>query len=138
MDGAVREKESQAMAAVLVVDDQPDLCTVLVRLLRLCGYDAASAEDGEAALDFVRATPPALVILDVMMPGMNGFDVLAALRADPRTTGLPVVMYSALNDPASRRQAMALGAQDYLVKSMAGYEELRQVIARFAGPAAAF
>lgn len=122
------------MAVVLVVDDQPDLCTVMVRLLRHCGYDARCAEDGRAALEFIQETPAtALVILDVMMPGMSGFEVLQALRADPQTTRLPVVMYSALNDPTSRRQAMELGAQDYLVKSMAGYEELKQVIARYAG-----
>ena len=122
------------MGTVLVVDDQPDLCTALVRLLKLSGHDAAAALDGESALEFVRATPPGLVILDAMMPGISGFDVLQALRADPRTQALPVVMFSALSDPAVRARAMALGAQDYLVKSVASYDDLSATVERYVGP----
>ena len=88
--------------------------------------------DGAEALEHVRREPPGLVVLDVMMPGMSGLDVLAALRADPETAAVPVVMYSALADPAARRTALALGAADYLVKGRASYDELRAAVDRFA------
>ena len=120
------------MAHILVVDDHPDLGTVVARMLRHGGHEAACVLDGEAALDHVRATPTSLVILDVMMPGLDGFDVLAEMRADPRTRAVPVVMYSARSDAAARRRAMELGAQDYLVKSDVTYEQLRAVVERYA------
>ena len=120
------------MATVLVVDDHPDLCELLARLLRLGGHAAACSTDGAEALDLVRREPPGLVVLDVMMPGMSGLDVLAALRADPETAAVPVVMYSAFADPAARRKALALGAADYLVKGWASYDELRAAVDRFA------
>jgi CheY-like chemotaxis protein len=122
------------MAAILVVDDNPDLCDMLVRLLRLSGFAAAGVEDGAAALDAVRTTPPSLVILDVTMPGMDGFDVLRALRDDPVTAGVPVVMYTALNDASARGRAMAMGAQDYLVKGATTFHALSAVVGRYAGP----
>jgi DNA-binding response OmpR family regulator len=98
------------MAHILVVDDHPDLATVVARLLARSGHDAACADDGQSALDHVRTTPTAMVILDVMMPGLDGFDVLREMRADPRTRGVPVVMYSARGDPAAKRRAADLGA----------------------------
>lgn len=120
------------MTMVLVVDDQPDLCRVLVRLLQMAGYKAASATDGASALEFVRKTPPALVILDIMMPGMSGFDVLREIRAEPRFDPMSVVMYSAMSDPATKQRAMALGAQDFMVKSNVGFEDLKRLAERYA------
>lgn len=122
------------MATVLVVDDHPDLCDVIARIRRRSGFAAECVQDGEAALDFDRATPPGLVILDVMMPGLSGFDVLAAMRADPATAGVPVVMYSAVSDPVARVRAMSLGAREYLLKARTGFEELRTAVERYAGP----
>lgn len=110
------------MSSVLVVDDNPDLCDVLVRLLCRSGFAADHADDGPAAMNAVRARPPAVVVLDVMMPGLDGFAVLRALRDDPRTAGVPVVMYTALDDPAARRRALAMGAQDYLVKGLTTFD----------------
>jgi putative two-component system response regulator len=72
--------------------------------------------------------------MDVMMPGMSGLDVLTAVRADPATAGVPVVMYSAVTDPAVRRRAMDLGAVDYLVKSRASYDELQATVDRYSVP----
>ena len=126
---------------VLVVEDHPDAGDLLVRLLRRLGFRAALATDGAAALGFVRRTPTALVILDVMMPGgIDGFGVLRAIRADPATAGLPVVMFSAGADAAARREAARLGAQDYLVKGSTDLGRLAAVVRRYAGgtiPAAA-
>ena len=119
---------------VLVVEDQPDAGELLVRLLRRLGFAAALVTDGAAALAFVRRAPTALVILDVMMPGgIDGFAVLRAIRANPATAELPVVMYSAGTDAAARRQAVQLGAQDYLVKGATNLDQLAAVIRRYAG-----
>jgi CheY-like chemotaxis protein len=122
------------MASVLVVDDHPDLGPVLTRLLQRAGHDAEFVSDGQAALDYARNQRPVLMILDVMMPGMTGFDVLRILRQDPAMNGLSVVMYSALNDPATRAKALELGAQDYLVKAQASFDMLKSVVERYAPP----
>ena len=120
------------MANVLVVDDHPDLCDLLVRVIRLLGHGAACVLDGAAALDRVRADPPDLVFLDVTMPGLDGFAVLGAIRADARTRAVPVVMYTALADPDCRARAMTLGATDYVVKNLTDLDGLRQLVTRYA------
>ena len=120
------------MGHVVVVDDNPDLCTVLAKLLRAVGHDATPLTDGEAVVPLLRERPAALVILDVMMPGMDGFDVLAAIRGDARTADVPVVMFTAVGDPAVRRRALDGGAQDYLVKSRVTFDAVREVVGRYA------
>ncbi len=123
------------MANVLVVDDQPDLCTILVRLLGLMGHQAEGVLDGAAALAAVRSAPPDLVVLDVMMPGLSGLDVLRTMRSDDRTRAVPVVMYSALTDPETEHEARALGIGGYLVKSRSTFEEIESVVAQSAATA---
>ena len=121
------------MSVVLVVDDHLDTCELLVRLLKRIGYPAACVDSGQAALEFVRQTVPALVILDVMMPEMNGLEVLKTLKADPRLHGVPVVMHSARNDEITKAMATRDGAQGYFVKTRLGMHELRDVVERLAG-----
>jgi len=122
------------MARVLVVHDNEELCVVLTRLLRHLGHDASHLSDGSEALEQLRQGPalPDLVILDVMMPGLSGYDVLRAVRGDPELCKVPVVMYSALSDANSRQLALQLGAQDYLVKNQVTYDGLEAVVARCA------
>ena len=122
------------MANVLVVDDQPDLCNVLVRVLRHLGHEADCRYDGPSALERVQAEPrPDVVILDVMMPGMDGMEVLKRVKGDPATTDTRVVMYSALTDPQYRDRSLRLGARDYWVKAQVDFaaleERLTQVLA---------
>ena len=119
------------MATILVVDDEPDLREILVRLVGAVGHEVLSAPDGVAAIELVRARRPALVILDLMMPGTDGFDVLRAIRADPQVGSVPVVMYTALSDRASKERAFALGAQGYLVKNEVGIKELRAMVEQY-------
>jgi CheY-like chemotaxis protein len=104
------------MGRVLVVDDHEDIRRMLGRLVRACGHEPALAADGEEAIASATEQRPGLVILDLMMPGINGFDVLRSLRADPRTRDVPVVIFSALNDPEFVEQALGLGANDYWAK----------------------
>ncbi|MBO3739342.1 response regulator [Actinoplanes flavus] len=82
------------MAKVLVVDDEPDLRFLHRRILSRAGHEVTEANDGAAALEAVRASPPDLVVTDVMMPIMNGVELIRRLRADPRTAAIPVVAVS--------------------------------------------
>lgn len=116
------------MPAVLVVDDNLENCRPLVRLLRHMGHNAAWATSGEDALAFLGRERVKLVILDVMMPQMDGFDVLRAVRAEPRHDGLPVVMYSASSDAEDIARATRLGAQGYLVKGRTDYDLLQAAV----------
>lgn len=120
----------QKAVDILVVDDHPDLGRVMVRLLTLAGYVAAHVKDGPAALQHLRQSRPGLVLLDIMMPGMNGLDVLRAIREDAALRDQPVVVYSALDDPASRREALSLDAQGYIVKGRIDAESLRAIVAQ--------
>lgn len=103
-------------ARVLVVDDDPANRDVLAQELELLDLEPQTVADGHAALALLAVDPPDLVLLDVMMPGIDGFSVLAEIRGDPALRHLPVVMISALDDLASVVRAVELGADDYLTK----------------------
>jgi CheY-like chemotaxis protein len=121
------------MASVLVVDDHLDTCFLLVRLLKQLGYPSLCLADGPAALASIAGERPLMVFLDVMMPDMDGFAVLERLRADPALSALPIIMYSAMGDPAAAARAMALGANQYVVKGRMGYGGLRALVERYIG-----
>ncbi|MDQ3657832.1 MAG: response regulator, partial [Chloroflexota bacterium] len=103
-------------ALILVVDDEPFNIDVLEQELADLDYMTASASNGEEALERVGALSPDLVLLDVMMPLMDGFEVLSRLKASPGTRDIPVVVISALNDIGSVVKGIELGADDYLPK----------------------
>jgi two-component system sensor histidine kinase ChiS len=115
---------------VLVVDDHLDTCELLVRLLQISGYLAVCVESGPEALAFLGRRKPDLMILDMMMPGMSGLDVLRAVRARPDAKDVPVLMYTANTDPEVARSAIDLGAQDCLVKGRMLFEELKRIVQR--------
>ncbi len=103
--------------AILVVDDNEDNCYTLTRRLKRQGYDnVATAGHGREALELLAARPFDLVLLDVMMPDMNGYEVLETMKADPALHGIPVVMISALDEVDSVARCIELGADDYLAK----------------------
>jgi CheY-like chemotaxis protein len=102
-------------AAVLIVDDHPDVRESLAEVLLECGIEAATAANGERALAHLRsAPPPRLVLLDLMMPGMSGWEMLAEMRQDPGLAGVPVVVLSGVADV--HRQAGQLKVDGYLRK----------------------
>ena len=105
------------MAFVLVVDDDEPTGDALRRLLGRMGYKAQWASSGPEALDAVRTGLPDLIVLDWMMPGMNGLEVLRVLRSDPATQAVPVIVYTAASSPAVAQQASDQGAQDCVLKS---------------------
>ncbi len=116
---------------VLVVDDNRDMRDYVVRLLRQ-HYDVEAAGDGEAALTAAQARPPSLILSDVMMPHRDGFELVAALRADPRTHDVPIILLSARAGEEARADGMRSGADDYLVKPFSARELLSRVEARIA------
>lgn len=101
---------------ILIVDDEPSIVVPLEYLMRREGYEVEVAGDGQAALDAVAARPPDLVILDVMLPKLNGFDVCRRLRADPSVAGLRILMLTAKGRDAEMQKGLGLGADAYVTK----------------------
>ena len=114
-------------ARVLVADDNSDMRQYLARLLRAAGYQVTAVSDGQLALDAVRSDRPDLVISDVMMPRLDGLGLVSALRADPRTAAVPVVLLSARAGQESTAEGLRAGADDYLVKPFAAEDLLARV-----------
>ncbi|MEO6436859.1 MAG: response regulator [Tepidisphaeraceae bacterium] len=111
---------------VLIVDDNPDQGKPLAMILKLSGYDAEFVTSGPAALSWTRATIPGLMIVDLMMPGMSGLEVLREIRTNPRTRDVPVVIYSACSDESQMARARHEGAADYWVKVGLHIDEIRR------------
>ena len=101
---------------VLVVEDDPDLNETVGAYLELEGFEYRPALDGASALREAQGRCPSLVLLDLMLPDVDGLEVCRRLRADPRTHGVPVVILSALNEVKIREAARELGVCDYLTK----------------------
>jgi CheY-like chemotaxis protein len=125
------------MGCILVVDDNQDGNDVLCRLLRCFGHRPLSALSGESALTLIGADRPDLVILDVMMPGMDGLEVLRLIRADPSTSDLPVILYSGISDAAFSAHAMRKGANEFWVKGNFDLSTLQNLIGKYVPEAAA-
>jgi len=101
---------------VLLVEDTPFLRYAFGRLLRLHGFDVCEANDGREALDCLAHFRPQLVLTDLMMPVMNGFDLIRALRSDPKTADVPVVAFTADPTEQTEREARQAGAAEYFTK----------------------
>jgi DNA-binding response OmpR family regulator len=118
---------------VLVVDDDPVSLELLRVQLRLERYVVRTAEDGLTAVNTALAQPPDLVVLDLILPGLGGYDVLRRLRTSARLRGVPIMMITSLNDRRERLRGLALGADDFVIRPVAGAELLarvRSVLAR--------
>ena len=102
---------------ILLVEDDTALASVYRSRLELEGFDVCEANNGEDALSLVVSEHPDLILLDVMMPKISGFDVLDILRNTPETTNIRVIMLTALSQPKDKERAEQLGVDDYLVKS---------------------
>ena len=112
-----RLARAQATAfRVLVVDDDPDMAAYLARLLESEGLAAETVNNGDAAMVYVMSTPPDLVLLDIMMPGTDGFAICERLKGDTATAMIPIVLVTALEDQQSRVRGIKAGADDFLSK----------------------
>lgn len=113
--------------SVLVVDDEPMARTLLRLMLIRAGFNVTEAEDGFDALDKVRKSRPDVILLDVMMPGMDGFAVCERLRNDVDTATLPIIMLSAKTDLGSINRGLRVGATVYLTKPISPEDLTRHV-----------
>lgn len=114
-------------AKVLIVDDEPDVLELIGFNLRKAGIEVVTAPDGAQALRKASETAPDLIVLDLMMPEIDGLDVCKLLRADPRTTTIPIIMLTAKAAEADRVLGLELGADDYLTKPFSPRELLLRI-----------
>ena len=112
---------------ILVVDDTPTNLQVLFDLLSEQGYRVAIAKNGETALQRVQSSEPNLILLDVMMPGIDGFETCQRLKADPATRDIPVIFMTALSDSVDQVKGLSLGAVDYITKPIQHEEVLARI-----------
>ena len=104
------------MGRVLVVDDEPDVLLLCRLNLQQRGHELLEASGGGRALELVRERHPDVIVLDLMMPGINGYDVLEALQGDDATSGIPVLVLTAKSLRADRERSHGLGASAFLTK----------------------
>lgn len=131
---AAAENAAAGGKKVLIVDDNPDASEPLARLLRRLGLQAACAQSGPEALTLLEADLPDLMILDVMMPGMDGLEVLKRVRDNPRTAEMPVVIFSAITDPKFQTAVLEQGANDYWVKASLDFGKIRGTLGSLLEP----
>jgi diguanylate cyclase (GGDEF)-like protein len=112
----VEDNASIAGEAVLVVDDDPFIARLLEIELKAAGYDVRVANDGQTAMGLAQERSPDLVLADVMMPNMDGFELTRRLRQDPRTAAVSIIMLTARGLSADKLEGFAIGADDYIVK----------------------
>ena len=117
------------MGSILIVDDNLDGCRPLAKLLKHQGHRGICVGSGEEALAYLRSHRPDLVLLDVMMPDVDGYEVLRAVRRDPRTAHVPVIMFSAVAGEFIDR-AFREGATDYWLKGTLGADLITAGLAR--------
>jgi twitching motility two-component system response regulator PilH len=118
---------------VLVIEDDPDQRRLLERMLVASGWRVATAPDGESGLDAARTHRPDAIVLDVMMPRLNGFQACRQLKADSALTGIPVVMCTSKDQPADQYWATEVGADGFLAKPV-DINRLVQMLERLTGP----
>ncbi len=120
-------QEAPVETRILLVDDNPTNLKVLSDALRDQGWITLVATDGESAIEQVEYAPPSLILLDVMMPGIDGFETCRRLKADPKTMGLPIIFMTALSDTVDKVKGLELGAVDYITKPFQHEEVLARV-----------
>lgn len=113
------DQEQADSLTILVVDDRADIARAMAMLLGMRGYHVVHRDSGEAALQYLAVAKPQLVLLDFMMPGMNGHEVLERIRSDPANGAIPVIMATATPTAQVRARAEELGAQGVLNKAEA-------------------
>jgi DNA-binding response OmpR family regulator len=125
------------MSYILVVEDEDFLARVLRDNLTLEGYEIDVATDGEQALEKIRAKQPSLILLDLLLPKKDGFQVLEELKANPDLKLIPVVVLSNLGSDADIKRALAIGADDYFVKSQHPIAEVVERVRKYVSGAGA-
>ena len=121
------------MTTILLIEDNASMRRNIAQILDIEGYRVLSAADGLAGITMMREERPDLVLCDIMMPSMGGYEVLAQVRADPALASLPFIFLTAKGEMPDLRLGMSLGADDYLAKPVTA-EELQSVLVRWLKP----
>ncbi len=116
------------MAKILIVEDDPLISRMYQKIFTFEQYEVVGAPDGEAGLDSARKEKPTMILLDVMMPKMNGLEVLERLKADPETKDIPVVMLTNLAGEKDAETALSKGAVKYIIKSEHEPKEIADMV----------
>ena len=124
-----RAVPARSNPTVLVVDDEKDLVELIAYNLQRNGYDVLTANGGDAAIDVATRDRPNLILLDLMLPGLSGTEVARRLKADPRTSGIPIIMLTAKSEETDVVVGLTLGADDYVTKPFS----MKILLARLAG-----
>ncbi len=117
-------KESNAAKSILVVEDDQFLRDLIVKKLEEEGLNIIQAVDGEEGLQFIKENKPALVLLDLILPGIDGFEVLKQAKSDPETKDIPIIILSNLGQKDDIERGLELGARDFMVKAHFTPEEI--------------
>jgi DNA-binding NarL/FixJ family response regulator len=120
------------MKKILVIEDEPEMCRNLTTILRLEKFHPLPAANGRLGVEMAKKEMPDVVLCDVMMPGLDGYGVIAALRADPKTVAIPFIFLTAKGEKPDIRAGMNLGADDYLTKPVAKADLLAAIQSRLA------
>jgi CheY-like chemotaxis protein len=120
-------------ATVMVIDDEIHIRRLIARMLELADYHVVEAANGPQALQLVRETRPDVITCDIAMPGMNGFQVLEAIKSQPDTAGIPVIMLTAIGQEKDANRAMDLGAADYITKPFGSTNLVERIERQLAG-----
>jgi len=115
------------MPGILIVDDEPNLVLALELLMKKEGYETHAVSDGEKALEVAEWLRPDLILLDVMMPKVDGFEVCQRIRANPALSGVSIIMLTAKGREVEREKGLALGADLYITKPFSTREVVRKV-----------
>ena len=117
-----------AKAQLLLIDDEPDICNTVRMGLEMMGdFNVATATDGKEGIRLAKKLQPDLILLDVMMPRMSGFEVCRRIKNDPKTTDIPVIMVTALNELGDIERAINSGTDDFLSKPINKWELVTRV-----------
>ena len=115
------------MAKILIIDDSPTDVHVCANLLKKNGFEVESAANGEDGIELARNSKPDLILMDVIMPGMNGFQATRSLSRDPATENIPVIIVSTKNMETDRVWGLRQGAKDYLTKPVDGAVLIKKI-----------
>ena len=122
---------------ILIVDDVPDNIRLLSRILVKRGYQTRKALNGNMALTSIQASKPRLILLDVQMPDMTGYELCHLIKSDPATLHIPIIFLSANDDSSERKKAIQLGGSDYLTKPF-NIEKLVEAIKKQIEPTSSY
>ncbi len=118
---------SKGTPRVLIVEDEPNIVLSLEILLRRAGYETASAGDGEEALELIRRTHPDVVLLDIMLPKRNGYEVCRSVKSEPTLSSIAIIMLTAKGQEVEMLKGLELGASAYITKPFGNAEVLEAV-----------